>query len=88
MTKAKSNGRELNGFVIERGVPLPLANPRCGRADAIRNLAVGESILFKDTTTNYVGATARTIRQREADKETRKYVTRTVTGGVRIWRTA
>lgn len=86
MAMAKSNGRKLNGFVIERGVPLP--SLRGGHMDAIRSLEVDESVLFQDTDQARVSAAARTIRQREPDKASRKYVTRTVTGGVRIWRTA
>lgn len=73
-------------FVIEKDVPLPESHSshRGGLSGALRKMEVGDSILLKDKSQHFISAAGQTVAMRENDG--RKYMTRTVEGGVRIWR--
>jgi hypothetical protein len=68
-------------FVIEKGVPFPGPQGR-GLFGAVRRMEVGDSIFVADGKQNTVSATGSAIGRRTG----RKFMTRKVEGGIRIWR--
>lgn len=75
--------REVNGFVIESGIPIPpkaKGKARTGFTGAIEALKVGDSLLISDASKR---ANACTVAERLGYK----VVTRAVDEGVRMWRT-
>lgn len=66
---------------IEKGVPIPPKGG--GPTHPIASMQVGDSRLIEGVTQKQVGAKASDLGR----ALNRKYVTRQVTGGVRVWRT-
>ena len=79
-------------FVIEDNIPLPPAKrgrfgeKGSGLDGALTRLQVGQSILVPNKSQKHVSASARVCARRMADG--RKFATRVVDGGVRVWRVA
>lgn len=85
MNKAKSNGHT---FKVENDIPIPGGgSSKSGFAAAIRNLKIGQSVLNnKSSSPGSISAQAASVAFRAGDG--RRYVTRTVEGGTRVWRVA
>ena len=80
-------------YVIENGITVPRARASRGISATIRLLNVGQSFLFPETNSALISkqhtrlaATARGVAISMMDG--RKFATRRVDGGVRIWRIA
>lgn len=83
----KQPGQDEPGFVIESGIPLG-SNPGGGRKYPFNEMGVGDSFFVPTK-----GGEARPAAVRAAAFSYGKYrsiklATRTVPGGIRIWRTA
>ena len=80
----------MSEYVIEKNVPIsPVVNQGKSRDDSslkgtMRRMAVGDSFLATNSKT-VVRATAQIL---QCGFTGRKYVTRSVDGGVRVWRVA
>lgn len=75
-----------NEYVIEEGIPIPKSGrgrARGGKSDAIRRLAVGQSVYFPGTTVAMISALWYRIN---FDGPRPKFTARTIDGGVRVWR--
>jgi hypothetical protein len=67
-------------FNIEKGIPVPRRGT--ARTYPFHEMEVGDSFFVKDGNANYIGGAARQY----AHHTGRKYATRKVEGGVRVWR--
>lgn len=76
-------------FIVEDGVPLPNDNRRgksCfGYTNALRSLPIGGSVFRPNIKYNTVGGIIVRVRREDRSKT---FVSRTVDGGVRVWRVA
>lgn len=72
-------------FTIEKGLQIPATPHRSGLAAALRAMEVGDSVMVPGKKPSALGAQIANIRN-QPDMQDRKYTTRTVDGGVRIWR--
>lgn len=76
-----------HAYKIEDGIPMPGAKSGSGFADCLRRMGTGQSILVAGAQSqSSVFARAYSVSKRSADS--RKFATRKVEGGVRVWRTA
>jgi len=85
------NERKAGGFKIDNAVPIPDGrNSNCStsKVAAVRALEVGESVFFPGMTINNVSSVAANARRYSPEMFNRKYTSRTVEGGVRVWRIA
>ncbi len=87
-------------YRLEEGIPIPVKSPRgvakaehtWGVAGAIRRMDVGQSFLVRcsdkdrEKKRSSIAAAARTRNQRKGTSV--KLVTRSVEGGIRVWRVA
>lgn len=76
-------------FKIEDGVPLPgfgRGSKERGLAHALRQMQIGQSILVPDRDQRHVSSQACATAKFATDG--RRYTTRVVDGGVRVWRVA
>ena len=69
---------------IEKNVPMPSRNKNTSVAGALERMEVGDSIFCKDKTPTALGG-ALTYGKRKTGN---KFASRSVDGGVRVWRTA
>ncbi len=79
----------MTKYKIEKGVPMISTLPHGNRdpnsfMGTLRRMEVGDSFFAEGKTTMAAGAAARVIRQRDGGNA--RYASRTVEGGVRIWR--
>lgn len=72
----------MSEFEVEKGIPLPQPRRKTGFVEALRQLQIGESIL---ATRKSITAVSSAVRYATIGT-TRKYTSRTVDGGVRVWR--
>lgn len=73
-------------LAIEKNVPLPTERSRKnGIAATLRSMQPGNSVFVPGKTRNNISSQCNMQKLRCADG--RDYVTRTVEGGVRVWRT-
>lgn len=79
---AKKNGNVIEGFEIETGIPLPRKEPK-GIAKVLRALEPGQSVFFPKESTMSLGSRISYVRMQ---LKPAKFVSRTVDGGVRVWR--
>ena len=80
--------REVGGFKINNDVPIPGPHSVYGtsRVAAVRALEVGESIFFKGMVIKNAGTVIANAKRYSPEMFSRNYTSRTVEGGVRIWR--
>jgi len=69
---------------IEKNVPMPSLQRATGLLSAMMQMEVGDSVFVKDKTT----ATLSSCLTYAKRKTGNKFASRTVEGGVRVWRTA
>jgi hypothetical protein len=68
---------------IEKGIPIPTNGKNGSVTELLRTLEVGDSILLAGR----LITAAQPLIRNAAKKSEREYTSRTVEGGVRIWRT-
>ena len=73
----------VNEVKIEKGVALPAVEARRKPAWPLRLMEVGDSFFIKDTKVKTISRTCGQHGKRLG----RKFASRTVDGGVRVWRT-
>jgi hypothetical protein len=72
-------------YVIEKNVPPPEMRVSSGLTDVLRSMEVGDSILFQDLKqTGLSGFITNVCRKDPA----RRYTSRKIDGGTRVWRIA
>ena len=70
-------------LTIEKGIPIPPKRHTInkGWVATLRRMEVGDSVLFENR--KQAGGA---IQELKRNKDPRKFVTRTVDGGIRVWR--
>jgi hypothetical protein len=86
--RTQTNGHKRNGIKIEKGIPLPNGISPLGRRGPrakhpIRDMSVGDSFLLKSWS-----EVERITILTAARRNQVKVATRTVDGGLRVWRIA
>ena len=76
--------RTFGEFTIERGIALPPKNNPASKYDVIANLERDESVLFPDSRADLISGAAKKYQTKYPE---RKFATRKVEGGTRVWRT-
>ena len=64
-------------------IPVPRPTGHLGQVEIIKNMPVGKSYLFKNARSESIRNSIQYVR-RGSDKE---FVSRSVNGGIRVWRT-
>jgi hypothetical protein len=69
-------------FKIEKAIPVPAIDRKQRTIYPFREMEVGDSFFVKDGDVKRIGGSAR----QSGHHHNRKYATRKVEGGVRVWR--
>lgn len=73
-------------FTTEKGIPIPVPRNQQGLTHTLKSMAAGDSVLIPGKTTLQMSGYIRYAKS--GDGAGKKFTSRTVDGGCRIWRIA